>query len=358
MRLRNYLSDQKVLILLYLFTSLFTGAVVRLGETGGLRDSYGVYVIEVSLLLFIFYLAVDYHIKKRHFDRLAKLVSGDGIDWVNSLPAPLDAGQRVYTELLRRLYREANGKLEEFIGKSSEDIEFITMWVHEIKTPIAASRLIIENSLNHPTEKALYNIEDQIGRIENFVQMALYYERSGDFSRDYMINSVRIGKLLTECIKTEYTNIMGKKLTLRMEELDCEIDTDEKWLLFILKQILDNAVKYSPAGGVISITMEQREKESVLSIRDNGEGIREEDLKRVFDNSFTGSNGRKYTNSTGIGLFLAQKLAGKLGHFITAESDFGHGTNVSVHFPIWNDYYACSRSQPRSACSSDPPCEK
>lgn len=339
MKLSDYLSDKKFLILLYSITSLFTGAVIYMGESVKLSESNGLYVVEISLLLFAIYLTIDFILKKKHYSILKEISLAQGLDWVNSLPSPMSAEQRIYNELLQKLYQDINKKLAEHHSKSIEDIEFVTMWVHEIKTPIAASKLIIENSLNDPSEKALYSIEDEIDKIEDFVQMTLFYSRAGDFAKDYIINSVSLNKIVKDCIKREYSSITNKNLNLHMDNLDFQIDTDEKWLGFIIKQILDNAIKYSLPGGEIKMYMEHIGNESTLIIEDAGAGIKEEDIRRVFDKNFTGGNGRKLYTSTGIGLYLSQKIARKLGHFITVTSDYGHGTKASIHFPKWNDYF-------------------
>ena len=338
MTLSEYLSDRKFLIILYSITSLFTGAVIYMGESVKLSKSNGLYVVGVSLLLFAVYLIIDFILKRNYYIKLKEASYVQGLDWVNSLPLPMSDEQRICQEIMQKLYKDANEKLTEYNLKSAEDLEFVTMWVHEIKTPIAASKLIIENSLNNPTEKDLFSIEDEINLIEDFVQMTLFYSRAGDFAKDYMISSVSLDKIVEECIKTEYSSITNKNIKISMDNLYLMIDTDEKWLGFIFKQILDNAVKYSPLNGEIKIYAGCTDKESILSIEDSGVGIKQEDIGRIYDKNFTGANGRKFYTSTGIGLYLSQKLARKLGHYITATSDYGCGTIISVHFPKWNDY--------------------
>jgi len=339
MTLKDYLLDKKFLVFLYLMTSLFTGIVIYIGESISLIRSNGLYVVEVSLLLFVVYLTVDFLRKKNYYKKLKEISDVEGLDWVNSLPVPASSEQRIYHELLQKQYRGINRKLSEHQSKSIEDTEFITMWVHEIKTPIAASKLIIENSLNAPTEEILYSIEDEIDKIEDFVQMTLFYSRADDFAKDYILNSISLDKVVRECIKREYASITNKNLNLQLDNLDFQIDTDEKWLGFIIKQIVDNAVKYSYPNGKIRIYAEQQDTETVLIIEDQGPGIKEEDIRRVFDKNFTGNNGRKFEAATGFGLYLSQKIARKLDHHIAIFSDYEKGTKVSVHFPVWNDYY-------------------
>lgn len=339
MTIKDYLWDKKYLILIYTITVLFTGTVIFIGESVAVNQSNGLYVVEVSMLLFAIYLAVDFIVKNKYYKRLKAISDLEDLDWVNSLPIPVSSEQRIYNELLQKQYQVINKKLSEHQTKSIENREFITMWVHEIKTPIAASKLIIENSLDHPSEEVLYSIEDEIDKIEDFVQMTLFYSRTDDFATDYIINSITLKKVVDECIKKEFSSITSKKLNLQLKTLDLSIDSDEKWLGFIIKQILDNAIKYSAVNGKISIYSESHEDEKTLIIEDEGAGIKEEDIRRVFDKNFTGSNGRKFVTATGIGLYLSQKIAQKLGHQITISSDLGKGTRVTIHFPRWNDFY-------------------
>jgi len=339
MTIKDYLWDQKYLIGIYTISVLFTGIVIYLGESVAVNQSNGLYVVEVSLLLLAIYLAVDFITKHKYYKRLKEISDFEGLDWVNSLPLPVSSEQRIYNELLQKQYQAINKKLSEYQAKGIDDREFITMWVHEIKTPIAASKLIIENSLDQPSEEVLYSIGDEIDKIEDFVQMTLFYSRTDDFAKDYIINSINLEKVVNESIKREFSSITNRNLNLQLQNLALQIDSDEKWLGFIIKQILDNAIKYSAENGKISIYSESHKDEVRLTIEDEGAGIKEEDIRRVFDKNFTGSNGRRYVTATGIGLYLSQKIARKLGHRITISSDAGKGTKVNIHFPHWNDFY-------------------
>jgi signal transduction histidine kinase len=339
MRLKDYLRDRKFLILLYVIVILFIGTIIYLQEAVSLIESNGLYAIEVSFFLFIVYLIFDYRKIKKHYDLLVKASQTGDFHWINSIPEPQNTQQRIFQELLHKLYHDANVMLNKYSTKCSEDIDFITMWVHEIKTPIAAAKLIIENSLDNPTEEVLYHIEDEIDKIEDFIQMSLFYSRADDFAKDYVLSDVKLEKIVKECIKREYSCITGKRLLLQMEALEQNIITDEKWLSFIVKQLLDNAVKYSLPEKTIKIYTKQIQNEVILNIEDEGTGIKKEDIGRIFDKNFTGLNGRKLYNSTGIGLYLSQKLAGKLGHNITVTSEYGSGTCFSIHFPNINNYH-------------------
>lgn len=339
MKISEYLNEKKYLILVFIICTVFTGAVIYVNGDKSLFESNGFYAVEVSLSVFTVYLIVDYIRMNCHYKAVKALYEKDGMDWIVSLPSPSNFEQKVYTELLYKLKKDADSIVQNYHNKTAENLEFLETWVHEIKTPIAASKLIIENNLNHPTEKALYALSDEVDKIEDMVQTTLYYSHLDNFSKDYQIDRVDLQKVINGCIEREYSNITNKKIHLIIQNVNMQVDTDGKWLSFIVKQIIDNAIKYSLRNGTVQLYVQSEEKEDVLYIEDFGIGIKEGDLRRVFDKNFTGSNGRKVCNSTGIGLYLSQKLARKLGHFITISSTLGKGTKVSIHFPKCPDIY-------------------
>ncbi|NMM61776.1 HAMP domain-containing histidine kinase [Clostridium sp. P21] len=285
--------------------------------------------------MFIIYLAIDYSIINCHISKVKKLPK-EGLDWIHSLPLPLSSEQKVYLDTINTLYENANIKIEKLNDNNNESFEFLTTWVHEIKTPIAASKLIIENNLNNDNEKILYGIEMEIEKVEDYIQKVLFYSRINDFSKDYRIDTIKIQHVVKESIKSEASWFINKNIKLEVGNLDIEVNSDYKWLQFIIKQVLDNAIKYTAKGGIIKIYAKVEQKEKILYIEDNGIGIKKEDIERVFEKSFTGYNGRIKHHSTGMGLYISQKLAGKLGHYITIDSEYGSGVEVLIHFPSIN----------------------
>lgn len=343
MRVSDYLYDKKGVILFFAVLMLFFTAVMYFDNTGSISDSNIAYVLFVSITLFIIYLLIDYFINKGYYSRLRQLQRASDREWVNNLPSPSNIEQKINNELLLKLYNESNTEINSFIQKGKEDLEFVTAWVHEIKTPIAVTRLLIENNINNPTEKTLLSIDEEIDRIDDFVQKSLYYSRVNDFSKDYIIDTITLDSIVKDSVKKHSKSFISKSIKISLESLDSEIPTDKKWLGFILDQIISNAVKYTEPNGTIKIYSETNSSETLLHIVDNGIGIKPEDISRVFDKSFTGSNGREMKTSTGIGLYLSQKLAKKLGHYITIESEYKKGATVTVHFPKWSDYYKVTK---------------
>lgn len=178
-----------------------------------------------------------------------------------------------------------------------------------------------------------------MGRIDQLVEQVLYYSKIDDFSRDYFIHELGLKALVNEVIKKHARTFINKNIRVEIDISAMEVNSERKWLMFILDQIISNSLKYTDKGGKIKIHAEQDEQGKRLIITDNGTGIRAEDLERVFDRGFTGYNGRKFSKSTGMGLYLAIKLARKLGHEISIASEYGEYTRVTVHFPKLGDYY-------------------
>ncbi len=330
MKFSAYLKEHIIYIVIGILFAVFPGIMLGLIENEPFISSDGFYCIIVMSFLYFCGILIDYIKQKLRCDRLSKEIGSKGLDFIVSLPRPITREQILYQELLLQLKNNAEEILESVELKKSEDIEFIEAWVHEIKTPIAATKLIIENNLDEPKEKVLYDISDEINLIEDMVQKTICYSQLNDFTRDCEIDHISIQKIMNRCIKREYSNIQNKHLILEISELDFEVISDEKWMEFILKQILDNAIKYSKDGGTIYISgINELHKQRII-IEDFGIGIRKEDIRRIFEKGYTGWNGRKKTASTGVGLFLSNKMANKLGHKINVISNEKCGTKVEI----------------------------
>lgn len=330
MSIGRYLQQNRKLLLLGLFFCVFPGIMIALTEEVSFFQTNGFYCIIVLVFVFLIYLFLDYWKKKTFCEKLTNLLESKEIDFVVSLPEPQTYEEKLYTKLLYQLKANAEEALLVFEEQKEEDMEFVETWVHEIKTPISAARLIIENSLDDPKEENLYSLLDEIQRIEDMVQKTICYSQLNDFSKDCQISDVSVKSVVNKCIQSEYSNIRNKDIHIKMENLDFAVNSDEKWLGFIVKQILDNAVKYSKTHGEVHIHGINKRYDQRLVIKDFGVGIRAEDVRRVFDKGYTGANGRKKTTSTGVGLYLSNKLAKKLGHDIRIVSKPGKGTIVEI----------------------------
>lgn len=233
-------------------------------------------------------------------------------------------------DILKELSRDMHEQVKHYRNIQEEYREYIEMWVHEIKTPIASSKLLIENNTNEVTRK----IDTQMDRIENYVEQVLYYSRSDEVGKDYIIKKVGLSKLVKDVIKRNQRDFISKRISLQLGDLDEIIYSDTKWVEFILNQIIGNAIKYSKGkDDKIEIYLKKISSAVVLTIKDHGVGIIERDLNRVFEKGFTGENGRKFGKSTGIGLYLCKKLTDKLGLGLQVQSEENVGTEISIIFP-------------------------
>lgn len=344
MSLMSYIWDKKRLLLLYVLLMAFVSSVYYLNIPNEVVFNEILYINTVCFVLLAAYLIAGYSIKNSFYKRLKAVIRTSQDNLLNALPKPVSFEQRMYTELLQKLYEQQNDKLEKLYAEKKENLEFIDSWVHEIKTPIAAGRLVIENSADKPIEEVLSSIGEEIGKIEAQVEQVLYNARADEFAKDYLIGEVSLDEVVKAVVKKHAKTFINKKISIDIQNADLEVITDKKWLFYILDQILANSLKYTQAGGKIAITGETLDKEKQLVIEDNGIGIKQEEIARIFERGFTGQTGRQDYKATGMGLYLARRLARKLGHDISAESAYGKFTKIKIHFPKLIDYFNVTKS--------------
>ncbi|SFB47593.1 sensor histidine kinase [Clostridium frigidicarnis] len=233
--------------------------------------------------------------------------------------------------ILKEISRDMHEHVKYYKDMQEDYREYIETWVHEIKTPIASTKLIIENNQNDVTNK----IDFQIDRIEGFVQQVLYYSRSNNVSKDYIVKQINLDNVVRNVIKRNYRDFIHKKIKLDIKDINEIVHSDGKWVEFIINQIIGNSIKYSNnKEPMISIYSVKKANSVMLIIEDNGVGIIDKDINRIFEKGFTGENGRKFSKSTGIGLYLCEKLCSKLGLKISLNSEVNKGTRVTIVFPL------------------------
>lgn len=237
---------------------------------------------------------------------------------------------KLFYDTLKSTNKSMNDTIDYYKRLQIEYEEYIELWIHEIKTPIASAKLIAEN---HKTPE-IQSIDEEIDKISAFIEQVLFYSRSHLAEKDYIIKALSLKQLVNTVIRKHSKTFITLPIALKMDVPDYTIYSDSKWLEFILGQILSNAFKYldKPTKSIV-ISAVKREHSVQLILSDNGIGIPESDLKRVFDKGFTGENGRRYGKSTGMGLYLCHKLALKLGLEITLTSTPKQGTTVTLFFP-------------------------
>ena len=333
MKMTDFLRDKLVFIVIAVFLAVFCASLFGVLGLGGYAAGFVAGLILIgqgAALLFEFF-------QKRGFYK-ALLKNLEELDRKYLLSEMTEEPSFYEGKILCEVTKAANKSMNDEIAKyrraSQEYREYIETWVHEVKTPISSSSLIIENNKNETTR----NLYEELVKIEDYVDQVLFYSRSNSVEKDYVIKQTTLKELVSSALRKNSTMFIEGKISVQTSALDKTVFTDVKWTDFILGQILMNSVKYRSDLPKIEIYGLQSENNVTLVIADNGIGIPKKDLGRVFEKGFTGTNGRSTAKSTGIGLYLCKKLCDKLNLGISIASAEHSGTMVSIVFPKSNMY--------------------
>lgn len=281
---------------------------------------YSVYPTIFNLAVGIIALTVDYFQTKQKFNQLKDI--RDFVTALREFPDPANVSEEELQRIIEDLCDEHAATKSDNESSAEEMVEYYNLWVHQIKTPIAGMRLRLDGM---DSDEARI-LKSQLVRIEQYVEMVLIYQRLNSSSTDYVFAKTNINNVTKACIKKFMGDFFSKHLSVDYQLTDTVILTDEKWISFVIEQVISNAIKYTNEGKV-TISME----DDVLIISDTGIGIREEDLPRIFEKGYTGNNGRVDLRASGLGLYLCKKICENLGHSITAKSEVGKGTSILIN---------------------------
>ncbi len=282
------------------------------------------YGIGLYFILIVSILGIDFWKFYRRYQMIKELEKSICFS-LDNLLEPKNLFEEEYQILLRILMKEKQKNQNEMEQRSKELKEYYTMWVHQIKTPISALRLLLQEK---DKEMDLVEERDELFEIEQYVEMVLQYMRLGSETTDFVLRKVNMDSIIREAIHKYARLFIRRKIALHYTPIQMPIVTDEKWMCFVIGQLLSNALKYTPSGYVTIKT----EQEGVLVIEDTGIGIRAEDLPRVFEKGYTGYNGHADKCATGIGLYLCKRILDQLSHEIQIESLEGKGTKVRIFY--------------------------
>ncbi len=242
---------------------------------------------------------------------------------------PERADDQVFYQLLKMAEKSMLEKIGSVQRERSEYKEYIEQWIHEVKTPITALKLLCENNRSPFTREMLAELEN----INRFTEQALYYARSEHPEKDYCVREINLNDVVHSAIADSKYLLRQNHVTVTVDKMENRVYTDEKWVRFILNQLISNAVKYRTKQPVLHFYSTRKENHVLLSVADNGIGIAQSDISLIFEKGFTGQNGRTVPNATGIGLYLCKRLCDKLGIGLTAHSE-GIGTRMVLSFQI------------------------
>lgn len=292
-----------------------------------------VYTLVSILIAYFIGLIMEYYSKKSYYEDLQEKL--ENLDQKYLIVDLLKESDFLEGNMLKEILQETNKAMLENVNYykylQEEYKEYIELWIHEVKIPIATSKLIIENNKNNVTQ----SIDEEIDKIDNYIEQALFYARSNNVEKDYVIRKTGLKDIVNSVINKNKKQLISKKIKVEINDIDKEIFVDNKWINFILNQIVINSIKYlDKKENYIKIRAGEQKDKVILYIKDNGIGIKESEISRVFEKGFTGTNGRiNSKKSTGIGLYLSKKLCDKLGVGIKISSVENEGTEVRIIFP-------------------------
>ena len=247
---------------------------------------------------------------------------------MENLPSPKTLMEEDYTNLILNLNKEYKTYISKSDIAKSDMIDYYTMWVHQIKTPISAMKLLIQTSESEISS----DLSSELFKIEQYVEMVLSYIRLGSNENDFVIKEYDLDNIVRQAIRKYAPLFIRKKINLDFQPTTYKVLTDEKWLVFVIEQLLSNAIKYTNKGKISIYSLENKK----LVIEDTGIGISKEDIPRIFDKGFTGYNGRTDKKATGLGLYLCKNILDKLSHKISIESEVGVKTKVILDLSMLN----------------------
>lgn len=329
MTLKKYIQDQIVLFISWFVFCIILYVLLRLFK---INQSAIIYIISIGIICALSYIIYDYWRKNQFYQQLDQYFSS--MDQKNLITEMLQEPNFLEGKLCYQYLESSEKATNDMIGYYKNELcsyrEYIEMWIHEVKTPVTAVDLIIENE----SMKEKNAIKDELEKINYYIDQALYYARSAGVEKDYMVKECDLQELVENSIKSNARMLITSKMKIVLGELDKKVFTDEKWINFILKQIIVNAVKYRKnSNSEIQFDSKEYSERIILQISDNGIGISEKDLPRVKEKGYTGTTGRTYVKSTGMGLYLCEKLSEKLGITFDIQSEEGIGTSIFISFP-------------------------
>lgn len=322
---------EKVITILLLLFGIITIEIFLMAYNVGMFIK--IYIPLIIMGLYMISIIIEYFKRKKFYDNLLKMLEELDEKYLITeiIKTPNFLEGQIFKNSLEQIDKSMLENVNKYKYMTEDYKEYIELWIHEIKIPIATSKMVIENNKNAITK----SIDEELDKVENYIEQALFYARSNTVEKDYYIRKVFLKEIVNESIKKNKSSLIQEKISIDIHDLDIEVNTDNKWIVFILNQIIQNSIKYrKKENSVIEIYANQGKENVILYIKDNGIGIKQGEITRVFEKGFTGTNGRlSNKKSTGIGLYLCKKLCNKLGIGIELNSVQNEGTEVKLVFP-------------------------
>lgn len=329
MRFKEYLKDKIIYISLLVF-AVITIEILLIPYD--MQIFIKIYVAVAIIAAFLIGFLVEYYSKKNYYDTVKSRIRELQEEYLimEVLPKADFTEANILEDAIRDIGKSMLENVNKYKYLQEDYKDFIELWIHEIKIPIATSKMIVENNKNEITA----SINEELDKIDNYTEQALFYARSNTVEKDYIVRKIQLKEIVNASILKNKAQLIQNKISIDTKNLDETVCTDSKWCIFIINQIIQNSIKYSKnADRQIEIYGERKKENIILYIKDNGIGIKESEITRVFEKGFTGENGRiTGKKSTGIGLYLCKKLCDKLCIGLELNSKKDEGTEVKLIF--------------------------
>lgn len=334
MNVTEYCKDKWKYVVALLLSIMAVGAFLWLLQVRGIFIFFSMILWIVPFFIAFF---LEYIQKKNYYSHVEQMLAVlDQKTLLSEMIGEADFLEgKILFSAMRATDKYMNDLILEYEKSAREYREYVEMWVHEIKTPLTLANLLVENHKDEVTRR----IGTELQRADALVEQALYYARSTSVEKDFQSKKILLNDMVSDAVKQNARSLIGARMVIEMEQLEHFVYADRKWMTFILGQVIANSVKYrkiEEGQGAPTLRFEGRvfAERIYLDIKDNGIGIEEKDLNRIFERGFTGENGRKNAKSSGIGLYLCKKLCQKMNLGIEALSEVGEGTTITIIFPV------------------------
>ena len=335
MNFKLFLKEKAITILLLLF-SIITIEIFLMAYNVGMFIK--IYIPLIIMGLYMISIIIEYFKRKKFYDNLLKML--EELDEKYLITEIIKSPNFLEGQILKNSLEQIDKSMLENVNKykyMTEDYkEYIELWIHEIKIPIAASKMVIENNKNEVTK----SIDEELNKVENYIEQALFYARSNTVEKDYYIRKVVLKEIVNESIKKNKSSLIQEKISINIHNLDIEVNTDNKWIVFILNQIIQNSIKYrKKEKSIIEIYANQGKENVILYVKDNGIGIPEEDIERIFERFYRVDKARsRSVGGTGLGLAITKHMVKALNGNIRVESELGVGSKFIIVLPFNQEF--------------------
>ena len=329
MKFTKYIKDKIYYILAFIIYIILISIYLKAME---IETPVIIIVVAISTIFFCAGFIISYMKSNKYLKDIDKMMDNLTEKYLITeiMPKPSRAERLAYYRILKKANKSMLENISIIKQQQKDYKEYIESWVHEIKIPITSVKLLCENNKSDITTK----IDEEIEEINNFVEQALFYARMDQVSNDFMIKNINLNNVIRNVLARNKKIMIQNNMKVELNNVNTNCYTDEKWLEFIINQIIQNAIKYRKEKNAnIVITISENKENVILNIKDNGIGIKTSEIDRIFDKGFTGTNGRNQKKSTGIGLYLCKRLCQEIGMEIEANSKENEFTEIKIIIP-------------------------